>query len=103
VICARLIRGLQDLRELAKYESKMFCGSTSSLTGMLSQVYFLISGNRPPDTSSLSGPFRHMVRVSLRFPVESAHRAAPEAGGFHIRPANAGLCRFELQGRGLRN
>ena len=41
----------------------MFGGSTSSLTGMLSQVYFLISGLRAPDTSALSRPFQHMVRI----------------------------------------
>jgi hypothetical protein len=42
----------------------MFSGSTSSLTGMLSQVYFLISGIRMPDTSSLSKPFSYLVRIS---------------------------------------
>jgi hypothetical protein len=56
----------------------MFSGSTSSLTGMLSQVYFLISGLRMPDTSLLSLPFNYMVRILCNSPVWSAHLATYE-------------------------
>lgn len=70
---------------------------------MLSQVYFLISGIRLPDVSSLSLPFQRMVRAFRGFTLESAHHMTPEARGFHTESANAGLGHFELQGRGVRN
>lgn len=63
VVYGLLIHGFQELRELAKQEGKIFSGSTSSLTGMLSQVYFLISGLRLPDTTLLSLPFNNLVRI----------------------------------------
>ncbi|KAF9468569.1 mitochondrial protein Pet127-domain-containing protein [Collybia nuda] len=47
----------EDLWDLAKRENRPFAGSTSSLTGILSQIYFLISGNRNVDTSVLSNVF----------------------------------------------
>ncbi|KAF9013467.1 mitochondrial protein Pet127-domain-containing protein [Cyathus striatus] len=47
-----------DLRDLAKREGKKFCGSTSSLSGLLSQAYFLISDNKEFDISVLSNIFR---------------------------------------------
>lgn len=48
-----------DLHTLAKIHSRPYVGSTSSLTGLLSHVYFLISGGRDVDTSVLSGAFAH--------------------------------------------
>ncbi|KAJ6508893.1 Pet127-domain-containing protein [Mycena sanguinolenta] len=47
----------EDLRSLAKRENRMFAGSTSSLTGMLSHCYFLMSEHKPVDISSLSQHF----------------------------------------------
>ncbi|KAF7346212.1 hypothetical protein MSAN_01848100 [Mycena sanguinolenta] len=47
----------EDLRGLAKRENRMFAGSTSSLTGMLSHCYFLMSEHKPVDISSLSQHF----------------------------------------------
>ncbi|KAH9947599.1 mitochondrial protein Pet127-domain-containing protein [Amylocystis lapponica] len=47
----------EDLLTLAKQEGCMFAGSTSSLTGMLSQIYFLLSGELSVDTSVLSSAF----------------------------------------------
>ncbi|KAJ7069855.1 mitochondrial protein Pet127-domain-containing protein [Mycena amicta] len=47
----------EDLRSLAKREDRLFAGSTSSLSGMLSHCYFLISEHRPVDISSLSHVF----------------------------------------------
>ncbi|KAL1692815.1 mitochondrial protein Pet127-domain-containing protein, partial [Schizophyllum commune] len=47
----------EDLRTLALREGKSFAGSTSSLTGMLSHIYFLISGDRNVDISPLSRAF----------------------------------------------
>jgi Mitochondrial protein Pet127 len=46
---------------LAKRESRRYTGSTSSLTGMLSHIYFLISGFRDVNTSSLSQHFQNEV------------------------------------------
>ncbi|KAG2127544.1 mitochondrial protein Pet127-domain-containing protein [Suillus bovinus] len=48
-----------DLHTLAKIHSRPYVGSTSSLTGLLSHVYFLISGGKEVDTSVLSGAFAH--------------------------------------------
>ncbi|KIK93091.1 hypothetical protein PAXRUDRAFT_534427 [Paxillus rubicundulus Ve08.2h10] len=46
-----------DLHTLAKRHKRPFAGSTSSLTGILSHVYFLISGDRDVDTTTLSRAF----------------------------------------------
>ncbi|KAG6335961.1 hypothetical protein ID866_3114 [Astraeus odoratus] len=48
-----------DLHELAKRHDRPFVGSTSSLTGLLSHIYFLVSGDREVDTSPLSRAFAH--------------------------------------------
>ncbi|CAG8600574.1 9432_t:CDS:2, partial [Acaulospora colombiana] len=45
------------LFELAKREGKQFTGSTSSLTSLLSHIFFLISNGRGVDTSTLSSAF----------------------------------------------
>ncbi|KAF8631808.1 hypothetical protein AX17_005023 [Amanita inopinata Kibby_2008] len=47
----------EELWALAKREGKTFAGSTSSLTGMLDHIYFLISGDKPVDTQVLSRSF----------------------------------------------
>jgi hypothetical protein len=47
----------EELREIAQREHAQFCGSTSSLTSMLSQVYFLISGWKAPSTKDFSEDF----------------------------------------------
>lgn len=52
-----------DLFTLAKRQGRRFAGSTSSLTGVLGQCYFLISGEKEVDTSVLSEEFRNKVRV----------------------------------------
>ena len=46
---------------MMKKENKMFAGSTSSVTGMLSQIYFLISGDKQVDTRTLSWSFTNEV------------------------------------------
>jgi hypothetical protein len=51
----------QDLWSLAKQEGRIFAGSTSSLTGMLCHIYFLISGDRGVDVSTLSRHFQQDV------------------------------------------
>ncbi|TFK73566.1 Pet127-domain-containing protein [Pluteus cervinus] len=48
----------EDLWTLARQEKRTFAGSTSSLTGMLSHIYFLLSGDKPVDTSTLTSAFR---------------------------------------------
>ncbi|KIM52747.1 hypothetical protein SCLCIDRAFT_18103 [Scleroderma citrinum Foug A] len=48
-----------DLHTLAKKYNRSFTGSTSSLTGLLSHIYFLVSGDREIDLSPLSRAFVH--------------------------------------------
>ncbi|KAI5117916.1 hypothetical protein M0805_001996 [Coniferiporia weirii] len=45
------------MRELAAAKGKRFAGSTSSLSGLLSHIYFLISQDHPVNTNSLVKPF----------------------------------------------
>ncbi|KAJ9113931.1 hypothetical protein QFC19_000126 [Naganishia cerealis] len=47
----------KDLLNLAKQHQLKYYGSTSTLTAALSQIYFLISGFRPVNTSNLSQVF----------------------------------------------
>ncbi|KAI8069944.1 mitochondrial protein Pet127-domain-containing protein [Gongronella butleri] len=54
----------KTLEEMAKETKARFVGSTSSVSGILSQIYFLLSNSRPVDKSFLSSsytnpPFRH--------------------------------------------
>ena len=51
-----------DLFGLAKRQGRRFAGSTSSLTGVLGQCYFLISGEKEVDLSVLSDSFKNKVR-----------------------------------------
>lgn len=46
-----------ELATLTKKHEKKYCGSTSSMTSLLSQCYFLISGWRNPDVTGFSAPF----------------------------------------------
>ncbi|CDW97253.1 hypothetical protein [Sporisorium scitamineum] len=46
-----------ELATLTKKHHKKYCGSTSSMTSLLSQCYFLISGWRNPDVTGFSAPF----------------------------------------------
>ncbi|KAG6875420.1 hypothetical protein C0992_003933 [Termitomyces sp. T32_za158] len=46
-----------DLWDLARREKRTFAGSTSSLSGMLSHVYFLLSGDKHVNTDGLSRHF----------------------------------------------
>lgn len=43
-----------NLRKLLDSSSQIFAGSTSSLTGALSQIYFTLNGNKPLNTQSQS-------------------------------------------------
>ncbi|KAA1469832.1 Pet127-domain-containing protein [Dentipellis sp. KUC8613] len=52
-------RDQQDLWTLAKREDRTFAGSTSSLTGLLSHVYFLLSRDRHVNTANISQHFQH--------------------------------------------
>lgn len=49
------------LFSLAQSERKRFAGSTSSLTGLMSHIYYLISGCHPVSTSNLSKAFSTKV------------------------------------------
>lgn len=46
-----------ELATLTQKHNKKYCGSTSSMTSLLSQCYFLISGWRNPDVTGFSAPF----------------------------------------------
>ncbi|SJX66031.1 related to PET127-component of mitochondrial translation system [Sporisorium reilianum f. sp. reilianum] len=46
-----------ELATLTQKHQKKYCGSTSSMTSLLSQCYFLISGWRNPDVTGFSAPF----------------------------------------------
>ncbi|SPO32200.1 related to PET127 - component of mitochondrial translation system [Ustilago trichophora] len=46
-----------ELATLTKKHEKKYCGSTSSMTSLLSQCYFLISGWRNPDVTGFSAAF----------------------------------------------
>ncbi|KAK0201642.1 mitochondrial protein Pet127-domain-containing protein [Desarmillaria ectypa] len=48
----------EELWNLANRENRKFAGSTSSLSGMLCQIYFLISGNKPVNLETLSQNFQ---------------------------------------------
>lgn len=48
----------EDLYAVAKREGRKYAGSTSSLSGLLSQIYYLISGDKPVNTTKLSRCFR---------------------------------------------
>ncbi|KAI9443275.1 mitochondrial protein Pet127-domain-containing protein [Lactarius indigo] len=47
----------QDLHVIAKREGRKYAGSTSSMSGLLSQLYYLISGDKPINASNLSNGF----------------------------------------------
>ncbi|KAI0269903.1 mitochondrial protein Pet127-domain-containing protein [Gloeopeniophorella convolvens] len=51
-----------DLRTLAQREGRRYAGSTSSMTGLLGHIYYLISGDKPVDTSGLSDSFKSQPR-----------------------------------------
>ncbi|KAI9465433.1 mitochondrial protein Pet127-domain-containing protein [Lactarius psammicola] len=47
----------QDLYVVAKREGRKYAGSTSSMSGLLTQLYYLISGDKLINTSNLSNGF----------------------------------------------
>lgn len=51
-----------ELIRVAQREQARFCGSTSSLTAMISQVYFLLSGWKKPETDDFSSEFMDSPR-----------------------------------------
>ncbi|KAF8586284.1 Pet127-domain-containing protein, partial [Ramaria rubella] len=61
----------QNLHNLAIQHSKQFSGTTSSLTKFLTHIYFLISGDRSIDISSLSMAYSKQLKTftpGLRIP-----------------------------------
>ncbi|KAI9144938.1 mitochondrial protein Pet127-domain-containing protein [Paraphysoderma sedebokerense] len=56
----------ENLINLAKTRNKRFVSSTSSMTGVLSQLYHLISAGKPVDTSRLSSAFHQESKVFTR-------------------------------------
>ena len=64
--------------DMAKKHEKKFTGSTSSLTSVLSHIYFHLSSFKPVDTSTLSKAFANKVRF---FP--SLHLTHPISPNIH--------------------
>ncbi|KAJ2781360.1 hypothetical protein H4R18_002935 [Coemansia javaensis] len=65
------------LMQHARARKKQFVGSTSSMTHVLSHLYFAISGGKQPDISSLSMAFSDMptrFTRSMRYPASIALR-----------------------------
>ncbi|KAI9250503.1 mitochondrial protein Pet127-domain-containing protein [Phascolomyces articulosus] len=54
------------LLDMARKHDTRYIGSTSSVSSMLSQLYFLISQSKPVDTSIFSHKFKDMARVFLK-------------------------------------
>ncbi|OCH91240.1 Pet127-domain-containing protein [Obba rivulosa] len=52
-----------DLRQIARREGCLFTGSTSSLTGMLSQIYLLMSQHKSFDVTPLSQHFHNQRKA----------------------------------------
>ncbi|KAF8500917.1 mitochondrial protein Pet127-domain-containing protein [Russula emetica] len=53
----------EDLYAVAKREGRKYAGSTSSLSGLLSQLYYLISDDKLVNTADLSRCFRSQART----------------------------------------
>jgi hypothetical protein len=53
------------MRKLAIREGKRFVGSSSSMTGVLSHIYRLISGEKPVNLSYMTLAFASEVRCLL--------------------------------------
>jgi hypothetical protein len=75
---------LQDLLNIAEKRGLTFYGSTSTLTVALSQIYFLISGDRGVDASSLSQTFEKEVRflphaAKIVFSLMHFHQLSPSS------------------------
>ncbi|EPQ26145.1 uncharacterized protein PFL1_06353 [Pseudozyma flocculosa PF-1] len=73
-----------ELETLTKRHGSRFCGSTSSMTGLLSQCYFHISGWRDPDTSGFSAPFKSMpggFSFGAKLPASITLNWKPDADG----------------------
>lgn len=49
------------MRGLASGEERRFAGSTSSLSGLLSHIYFLISRMQEVNLDTMAAPFNRMV------------------------------------------
>ncbi|KAJ1728949.1 hypothetical protein LPJ61_003768, partial [Coemansia biformis] len=65
------------LMQYARTRKKQFVGSTSSMTHVLSHLYFAISGGKQPDISSLSMSFADMptrFTRAMRYPASIALR-----------------------------
>jgi hypothetical protein len=94
---------VQDLRDLAKRQNRLFAGSTSSLTGMLSHCYFLMSDHKEVDISSLSQAFSREVTGLPRAYIYIS--ADPSLAGKKLHPGatHARLGHIQLQGRRLRD
>jgi hypothetical protein len=86
---------------LAKREGRRYAGSTSSLTGMLSHIYFLISGFREINTSSLSRHFQNDVGL-FTIILNPAYFVSFSEQSFYPWPKDARYSQAKLQRWSLR-
>ncbi|WFD30894.1 hypothetical protein MSPP1_001918 [Malassezia sp. CBS 17886] len=78
-----------ELLEITKKEGMKYCGSTSSLTGLLSHCYFLLSRWKDPELGGFSASFQDMptgFSEGAKLPVSIVLRRQP--GGFYAVDAD---------------
>ena len=76
-----------ELAKLTKKHARKYCGSTSSMTALLSQCYFLISGWRDPDASGFSPVFAMMPQsfsAGAKLPASIKLKYNPEGDHYAI-------------------
>ncbi|WFD43312.1 hypothetical protein MPSI1_001973 [Malassezia psittaci] len=80
-----------ELLAITKKHHKRFCGSTSSMTGLLSQCYFLISRWKEPELKGFSEGFGEMptgFSEGAKLPISVRLRRQPD--GFYAIDADKG-------------
>lgn len=80
-----------ELLEVAKRQGKKFCGSTSSMTGLLSHCYYLLSRWKEPDLTGFSASFSGLptgFSEGAKLPVSIRLQRQPD--GFYAIDADKG-------------
>ncbi|KAE8271674.1 hypothetical protein A4X09_0g677 [Tilletia walkeri] len=76
----------KELEIIAKKNEARYCGSTSSMTSLLSQCYFLLSGRKSPDLTGFSEGFKALgggftLGASLPASIKLMHKPNQGASG----------------------
>lgn len=78
-----------ELLEITRRHQKKYCGSTSSLTGLLSQCYYLVSRWKEPELQGFGRSFRDLptgFSEAVKLPVSVTLQR--QRGGFYAIDAN---------------